>query len=423
MRDMTRTPRSLLPYACVVGIVLLSVMITDYYFWATTGTQSLLVPPDYSITWSQALQALRGHPLHVYAGSPLAGALPALPWLLAAVASGLIHMGVVPAHYGAQHAPIPWSALMWPLYVIGALSVLGVHRLLVALDVPWSRHRAMLVIYSVLVAVPTLALAGHPEDLATLGLLCWAVALGKEGRWSGGAAVMLAAVLLQDYAAVAVPIYLACSPAGQRVRVAAITMVPTGALGLALLVGGGSNARLAMLDQPTPYKGQHTVSHYIDPSMMLRPEWRGTLERYTAGGHGRSLTIVLGVALAIWLWRRGGTWLDGCWAIGVALASRGLTDPTVWTYYMAPGLIVLAILAMRCDSPDRRAGAVALAALPLIVLAPDYIAKTIAVPWPIWMVGYASCWMGLAGLARPWAATTATMSDGRQVVDAEAIRA
>lgn len=373
---------ALLPPIAVSAVVLaVSVLVTN------PGVAVWNIPPDYAFTWAQSMAILHGHPLSVYQANSYAGALPGFPALLAATMWAEGHLGIVRIDRLVSVAHLYWPAIQWPACVVGALSVFGVDSLLAALRLPPGRRAGFLACYGLGVACPALIWAGHPEDLAALGLVCWALAAARRGEWGRGALILIAASMMQDWSAILFAPYLAAASGPARLRVFVCGAV-TAAVGAIFLVAGGAAARMAMLGQPAPDYGTFTMWHYLDPLQVVAAPGVGARTMVLAGS-SRGLTVLLCIAISFALYRRRLGWGALVFAIGIVLASRGLTEPSAWPYYVAPGLTVLASLGVgRLKRPQSTC--LALCCLGLAVLAtPSYWSVRWVLPWWLWTAVYA----------------------------------
>ena len=83
---------------------------------------------------------------------------------------------------------------------------------------------------------------------------------------------------------------------------------------------------------------RHPAFHVINSHSVL-----------VSGGPGRSIDLVLAVALGMFVWRRPQPPIQIVWLAAVVLASRCLFEAVMTPYYLAPPLILTLVLVARKD--------------------------------------------------------------------------
>lgn len=333
----------------------------------------------------------------VYQANPWWSALPGFPILLAPVVAVGDHLGLVGGYPYAIAYPSLWL-LVGPVFALtGAISVYGVNSLAGAIGLPASRRRVLLGCYALLVVPPTI-LAGHPEDLAALGMVCWAFALQYRGRAGTGAWALAGAVLLQTWVGLALPLYVAIAPGELRLRVGARAAGPPAAVGGLLLALDWRHASADLLGQPMPNTGQHLPWWSIARWMTVNDQ--GKLLHVVAGSSTRWMAVVGALVVAAICWK---TEVKPSRAVLLGLAvvfmGRGLFETEVWPYYLAPAAVALAAAGLSLAS-RWRATAVCLCCLVLYgSCGMAYVGVGLPV-WPWLAVTFGSGTVGVLFVAR-----------------------
>ncbi len=314
----------------------------------------------------------------VYGGTTGVISLPGLPVLLApfAMLAGALHLS---ESFGPYSLPHPTAGLLLePLELVVGGTVLvaagSAGRQVTSTIVRRaSKVRPGLRAFAVLGAVaviawPVAAVWGHAEDLAATACLLGCVVLVDRDHWKGGAWLLGAGICFQPLVVAAVPVLLAATPAGRRIRSFVRYALPGGALGALALASNWSGAYQSLVKQPeTPAFNHATPWLAVVPrlygSSALRPMSvryaadvsghfsivRSTLARVpslaVSGGDIRSIGLLGAVGLGVYAWRRRPDLLGVLWLVGAALALRCYFEPVMTPYYLAPPLVVALIAA------------------------------------------------------------------------------
>jgi len=188
---------------------------------------------------------------------------------------------------------------------------------------------------------------GHPEELLTTALCVGGILLVVRGRITTGAILLGLAVASKQWALLALPVALAVTPRGQRIRLSAFS----GCAALALF------APLALSN----------TGHFVaankglaSAAVLFRPQqiwWTlhlnhlrhlgGTFYERTpiafVASYSRPLTVLSAVLLGVayWLRRRRLAPSDALLVLALAMLLRGMLDPWNEIYYQLPFLVSL----------------------------------------------------------------------------------
>ncbi|MGH9054605.1 MAG: hypothetical protein ACRDYY_01855 [Acidimicrobiales bacterium] len=282
--------------------------------------------------------------------------LPGFLFLSAPIALVGTHLGLVTNYPASLPHPSMWL-LMGPFdLVCGAASLLGVDYLAKTVGVVGVRRKILLPALGILFVVPTVVFPGHPEDLLALGLAATALAKSLRGRTAWVGFLMAAAMLMQMWAILALPVVIASLSSGRRVRAFLHAVVPPGALGATLLILDWSHASFALLTQPSFAKGQELVWWGLSPKVHLVLD--GTSFTGRVGSDSRWMAVAVAVVAAVYVWRRFSP-VGAVGAMGVALLARSVFEVEIWPFYVAPGLVLILVVALLRCPPKRMATAAA----------------------------------------------------------------
>ena len=255
----------------------------------------------------------------MFSANPWFAALPGFVYLYAPVTALAGHFGLVSGYPIALGQPSMWLISGPFFFICGATAVLGVDYLAETLNVDPKRRRLITFAVAVLVVGPTPGIAGHPEDLMALALVCLSFSLTFRGRPAGSAIALSAAILVQTWAGLALPVLIGAAPAGLRWRTLIRAAAAPAAVGLLLLALDFRQASLDLLRQPMPDTGQHLLWWNVAPHLSISTIF-GTQEM-VAGSTTRSLAVVVSVVVA-WLVRNRRDPRAVMLALAVALFAR-----------------------------------------------------------------------------------------------------
>ena len=278
------------------------------------------------------------------------------------------------------------------------------------------RRRTALCVLVAVIAWPTAAVWGHPEESLAMTLALFAMIAFLDGRWARCGWLFGVGVVLQPLVALMLPVFIAATPRGRRVlfavRSAALSVVLVGMTAL----GDARDTYHSLVDQPTPPSLNHpTPWVYLAPK--LATAGRSHLTQFAsvsnahghlsvthttamssylvfvAGGPGRMIDAVLAVLLGVYVWRRPPSQLWLLWLGALVLASRCFFEPVMTPYYLAPPLFLGLILAARADH-------VRFALASTLALEATVFAYFHLNPWIWWSIVVISL-VGILALAAP----------------------
>ncbi|HEY4929055.1 MAG TPA: hypothetical protein VIH95_07875 [Acidimicrobiales bacterium] len=296
-------------------------------------------------------------------------AFPGMPILLAPVAMLSGRLGLSESISPVMLAHPTAVFLLLPTELILAGTVLFAADAL-AEELGSSRgRRTVLCILLTILVWPMVALWGHAEDALVMTFALYGMRAMLRGRWVRTGWLLGFAVVLQPLMALTIPLFLAASPAGQRIRFvcrcAALSVVTTGVAYL----GNPSETYRALVTQPgepslnhptpwvalaprvpDPLPRTHqaalpTVGHHIGSFHAVN--WSTNPGIIVSNGPGRMIDVVLALLLGVYVWRRPQAPERLLWLAGLVLASRCFFEAIMTPYYLTPPLILLLVLATR----------------------------------------------------------------------------
>lgn len=312
------------------------------------GGHGWYAPGDLWGTAVAASRYLHGHFGTVY--SPQTG-LVTLPGVLVVLAPavallGLLHLPLTPV--GASGV-VPGG---WPL--LEAVSLLAAVPVLFAADAlaaRWGvsrRRRFLLAGAEAVGAWNVVVWWGHPEDALAVALVLFALPLVFEGRWSGAAWLLGAAVVVQPLTVVCLGLLLARLPR-RRVGPVVLRLLAPSAVLLAPVLAGSwrslihsvsQQPNFPTVDHPTPWSGLGLATPRIGHAVV-------------AAGPLRLVAVIVAIEGGLWLGRRHRfTPEQLLWGVAVCLALRLAFEPVMVAYYAWPALAVA--LAGASRHADRR---------------------------------------------------------------------
>lgn len=218
--------------------------------------------------------------------------------------------------------------------VVGASVVVATDALGRRLGIRGARQAALNWLAAVL-AIPVVALWGHPEDVVAMALAMWAAASAMDGRWSQAGWLFGVAAALQPLVLLLAPSVLALTVPRNWLRVAWRTLAPTAVImAVPLITTGGDAARFAgepissRLNIPTPLAA---LSPSAGPGLVsAAPE--------------RALILVVAALIGLWAWRRHVTPLQALWCGALAMGVRIVLEPVLTPYYLWPAAALLIVV-------------------------------------------------------------------------------
>lgn len=313
------------------------------------GIHEWFFSEDVWYTTNSSQYAINGGAGAVYAANPYFAALPGFIYLYAPVVGIAEHFGFVPGYPIVLPKPSMLLVIGPFFFLCGATAVLGMDYLMETLQVAALRRRIVLAGVAIFVVAPTPGFAGHPEDLLALALVCTAVSLLIRKRLTGAGLLLAASVLMQTWAGLLIPVFLAACPPGQRVRMLVRSSAAPAVMGLCLLALDFKDAATDLLRQPMLNAGQHLpwwglASHFTVTNL-------GTTFPAVSGSTTRTLAVVVAAIAALWVARRP-TPEAIVFASAVATYARCFFEVEFWPYYVAPAAVLFVVLGSRTTSGD-----------------------------------------------------------------------
>jgi hypothetical protein len=273
----------------------------------------------------------------VFQGNVATSALPGLAILYApAVALG-DHLRLVQGLPYPVPRPTLWLVVGPEAFAIASFLVWGVDALATQIGVLRSRRRVIALMLAFFVVIPTVQIAGHPEDCAALGLLCYALAAHLRGDHHKVGWWLAAAALMQTWIVLLCPLLLFATPYGRRFGMAARALLIPGVVFLLCLVGAPSDTwRQVVSEQPMVTSGQHTPWYAIAPRL--------TQYQRVAGAPSRRWGTLVAVLLGLVGLRRPSPRMLLVVASAILLL-RPFFETSDWGYFSMPGLVLAGVLA------------------------------------------------------------------------------
>jgi hypothetical protein len=195
----------------------------------------------------------------------------------------------------------------------------------------------MTVVLGLFVVVPVVEIAGHPEDCAAVGLLCYALAAHLRGDHNKVGWWLSAAILMQTWVVLVCPVLLLATPYGRRLQMAGRALLFPAAVFVICLAGTPSATwRQVVAKQPMMTGGQHTPWYSIAPRL---PHYQRV-----AGAPSRRWAAVLALLVSLVVSRRPSSRVV-LLATAFVLLLRPLFETSDWGYFSMPGLILAGVIA------------------------------------------------------------------------------
>jgi hypothetical protein len=306
---------------------------------------------DTWLTTSSAQYVSFGGLGYVYSVNHAYLALPGFLVLYAPVVALGDRLGLATGYPFPLAHPTMWYVAGPFFFICGATAILGTDYLACTLGVARPRRRVLAVAGALLLVWPIAGLAGHPEDLLALALVCWSLGLHLRGRPYQSAAILALAVLTQTWAGLLIPVMVAASPAGRRIGFLLRSAVAPALTGLVLLSLDWRDASLDIIRQPMmdpAHLGLQSLAGQVLP-------WYHLAQRVTVGPGGQTLhglvgstsrlgAVVVALAAAAYAYRRPGP-PALLLAASVTCLGRVLFEVEYWPYYVAPAAVLLVLHA------------------------------------------------------------------------------
>ena len=225
--------------------------------------------------------------------------------------------------------PSQWLLIGPVSMAMSAVTLVGLDAVARTVGTSLVRRRILLVAEAAAVW-PVVALWGHPEDVLALGLGAFAFSRALEGRTVSAGWLLGAALAMQLYVVLVIPVLIGLVGARRAVPFLARATLLPGALFLAVLIPDPHGTVHTLFDQPN----FPTVDHPT-PWVLVAPHiGRGVV----AAGPGRLIGLVAACALGFIAARYRHDRMMIVWLAAAALAVRCLTEAVMDPYYVAPAI-------------------------------------------------------------------------------------
>ena len=354
---------------------------THLAFWLISNDLWGTIRDGHYVAW--------GALAYIYGAGTALVTLPGLPLVL----SPLVAIG---GHFHLTETFGPWIVAKptgWLLYgpflmALGGTPIFAADAW--AEDLALSRWRRVLGDFAVMAASwDMVARWGHPEDALALAGALFCLLAVKQGRWRPAGWWLGIAFCFQPLVILLVPVIVVA--AGRRRAPALLVrgaFLPAGLL-VVVLVRDAHDVIRSVIDEPNyPLIDQPTPWVHLSP--VLR-------DHSVGAGPSRMVALGAAVALGVLAWRWRHDWNRLLWLGACMLATRGVFEAVMVPYYVAPALMVAALVAFAALPWWRIALVAAAAALELHQVNTRSFAL-----WSWWLESAGYLVLTLA-LAFPWA--------------------
>ena len=354
--------RSIAPWLWLVTLVVIVTGMAYTLWWPAVVRHASfywLTPGD---VWSQVRVAHFvgwGGLSWVYLRQTALVTVPGFNVLLAPVvmlSSGLGLSEIAPGLPGPPK-PTEWLLVGPAVLLCSAVALFGIDALAkrLELSVP---HRRLL---GVLVGAATwssMAMWGHPEDVLAIGLAAWALARAFDGRLTSAGWILGAAIAMQFYALLLVPLFMGVVGRRHVPLLLARAAVLPGFLLVAVLAPDFHHAFRTLVEQPS-----YPIVDHATPWVGLSPViTKGVVE----AGPARIGAFVVGAVAGLMVARRRHDREFVIWMMAVVLAGRCIFEAVMVPYYVMP--IVVACVFLAAHLGRARLAAAAAAGLGLTIM-------------------------------------------------------
>src|SRR5579875_334741 len=195
--------------ACAFAVFVFPMLLGDR-LWMPMG--------DAKWTIQSAQYVANGGLGYIYSANTQFLPLPGFLLVLAPFAAIADHFNLINDFPAVVPHPSIYLVMGPAFFVTGATAVLGVDYLAATLGIGRARRRIIAPLTGLFVVGPTVCWMGHPEDMLALCLASFALGLLIRGRHEVAAVVLALAILMQPWALLLIPVLVAATPAGRRVR-------------------------------------------------------------------------------------------------------------------------------------------------------------------------------------------------------------
>lgn len=256
-------------------------------------------------------------------------------------------LGLVSGYPFVLDHPSMWLVVGPASAALSAVSLDAVRRLAWA----YGARRRLLAVQcvAVLTVVLPCSFYGHPEDALAVAAACYCLAAVAEGRWERSGWWLAVAICSKQWAVLAAPALLVACPPGKRRSFAAATcLLPLALVAPCALLDPGPTLHSLLLpttDLALPFG-------HLGIAAMLGPD---------AARWSRPAAVALAAIGGVLICRRHPQAVPV--VVMAAFVLRAVSEPLVFGYYFAPGLTVLAAIAVARGRHGAAFGGLAVVAL------------------------------------------------------------
>ena len=232
--------------------------------------------------------------------------------------------------------PTAWL-VVGPWAMLAAIPALHAWRRLTATALGRLATTVLQVMVAAVVVVPC-EFWGHPEDLLAMAFLLYSLGATGARRWDAAAWFLAVAVCAKQWSIVGLPFLIVGAPAGRRLRVLLEASAPALALAAVPLAVDWPDASRSLLFPPTAL---HVGSGHTSLILPLLSSLAG----HHASVVGRALEVVAAPVAALVVRHRPPA--TQTLALAGVLMLRMFLEPVVFAYYLAPGVAVLIVVAVK----------------------------------------------------------------------------
>ena len=315
----------------VAVAMLFSIVVRPYHH----GTGAWNVPPDAWDSLVPAHYVADGAFPYIYEPDRQFVATPLLPIVLSPAAALDEHLGLTDSYpYNIPrpsmwllYAPYAFALTFVLFFAAGRLTEEAWERLLRPGRPPVLAVQAACLVF---VVFPVGMLYGHFEDILALAFVMLAIAALMRESWTSAALMLGVAIAFKQWAVLGLPVLLAATPSGRRMRAGLRSLVVPGALVAIPLLADPGHAVPALFAAPSFPRHGH-------PAL-----WVATSTNRIVGSPGRAGAVVTAIFVG---WALRGRRDPAAVMAGFALVflSRLFFEPVAWAYYLAPGLVLLVV--------------------------------------------------------------------------------
>jgi hypothetical protein len=351
---------------------------------------------------------------------------PGIAVLLAPIAmlADLFHLSAPIEYFRIAH-PSAAPLLVPIVLLLASTVVVAADALADELGVGAARRAIVALLVGAMAWAATI-IWGHPEDALVMTFGCLAMVAVLRDNWRRAGWLFGIAIVFQPLIALAIPLFFAATPRGQRLLFAVRCSIFSAFLVGVCFLGNPSGAFRALIKQPTPPYVNHatpwvTVAPHVALSGAGQVTAGARMARSASGaylqvngsshallevaaGPGRTFYVVLALLAGLYAWRRPQDPVRLVWLAGVVLGARCFFEAVMTPYYLTPPLILLLVLAAS-------RGAWRFAASVVVAAGISWFAYWHFAPWVWWPPIVAGMTVVMA-LSRPAAPSTVEHGDG-----------